>query len=94
MAKSILQPDGEKVCYVSGSTYNLDCHHQHILGGVANRKISDKYGLTVWLRHDIHMDLHDRNQALANELRKDAQRAFEKIYSHEKWMALFGRNFL
>ena len=92
MSKSIMQPDGEKVCYISGSRYNLDCHH--CIPGTANRKLSEKYGLTVWLRHDIHMDLHERNNDLKMQLKQDAQRAFEEKYSHEKWMEVFGRNYL
>ena len=90
MAKSIMQK--EKKCYVSGAEFNLDEHHA--LGGVANRKLSEKYGLKVWLRHDIHMDLHDRNKELEIQIKKDAQRAFEKKYSHEKWMKTFGKNYL
>lgn len=90
MSKSILQT--EKKCYITGAEYNLDLHH--VLGGVANRKISDKWGLVVWLRHDVHMDLHDRNKELEIQLKKDAQKAFEKLYSHEKWMELFRKNYL
>lgn len=82
----------EKKCYVSGATYNLDLHH--CMMGTANRKLADKYGLTVWLRHDIHMDLHGRNTELKTQLKQDAQRAFEKKYSHDKWMEVFGVNYL
>ena len=48
----------------------------------------------MWLRHDIHMDLHDRDKKLEIQLKQDAQRAFEKIYGHEKFMALFRKNYL
>lgn len=82
----------EKKCYISGAKYNLDCHH--IMTGTANRKLSDKYGLWIWLRHDIHMDLHDRDKELEIRLKQDAQRAFEKLYSHEEWMSLFRKNYL
>ena len=92
MSKSILQPDGEEACYISGSHYNLDCHH--IMGGTANRKIADKWGVWVWLRHDIHMDLHDRNTELKLQLKKEAQEAFEKLYGRDKWMSLFRKNYL
>lgn len=92
MGKSILQPDGEKVCYVSGSRINLDLHH--VMHGFANRKIADKWGIWCWLRHDIHMDLHDRDKELDLQLKQEAQEAFEKLYSHEKWMELFGKNYL
>lgn len=90
MAKSIMQT--EKKCYVSGAEYNLDSHH--VMTGTANRKLSEKYGLKVWLRHDIHMDLHDRNKELEIKLKQDAQRAFEEKYSHQLWMDIFKKNYL
>ncbi len=62
--------------------------------GTANRKISDKWGIWCWLRHDIHMDLHDRNKELEIQLKKEAQKVFEKLYSHEKWMELFKKSYL
>ena len=43
--KSILQR--EKKCWVTGDRYNL--HEHHIFGG-ARRKLSEKYGLKVYLR--------------------------------------------
>ena len=92
MSKSILQPENEKKCYISGSQHDLDCHH--CFAGTANRKIADKYGLWVWLRHDIHADLHDRNKELDYQLKRDAQKAFEKIYGHDKFMELFRKNYL
>ena len=90
MSKSILQT--EKKCYVTGAEYNLDLHH--CMTGIANRKLADKWGLTVWLRHDIHMDLHDRDKELEIRLKQDAQRAFEKIYGHDKWMSIFRKNYI
>lgn len=90
MSKSIMQDKEE--CYISGSRINLDKHH--CIHGGANRKLADKYGLWVWLRHDIHMQLHDRDKELDRQLEQDAQRAFEKKYSHEMWMALFRKNYL
>lgn len=90
MSKSILQT--EKKCYVTGAEYNLDLHH--CMPGVANRKLSDKWGLVVWLRHDIHMDLHDRDKELEIRLKQDAQRAFEKLYGHDKWMSIFRKNYI
>lgn len=91
MTKSILQPD-EKKCFVSGAEYNLDLHH--IYAGVGRRKISDKWGCVVWLRHDIHMNLHDRDKKLDLEIKQACQKRFEELYGHEKFMALFGKNYL
>ena len=64
------------------------------MGGVANRKLSEKYGLVVWLRHDIHTALHDRDKDLEIRLKQDAQRAFEKIYGHDKWFEVFKKNYI
>lgn len=90
MKASIMQT--EKKCYISGAEYNLDCHH--IMHGTANRKIADAWGIWIWLRHDIHMNLHDRDKELDYQLKKEAQEVFEKLYSHEKWMELFSRSYL
>ena len=67
LTKSILQPN-EKRCFISGSETNLDLHH--IYAGVGRRKLSDKWGCVVWLRHDIHMDFHERNKSLDFELKR------------------------
>lgn len=89
--KSILQSN--KVCYKTGSTLNLDKHH--IIGN-AYRNKAEKYGVWVYLRHDIHMWLHDTKdgQKYARTLKEEAQRAFEEKWSHAMWMDLFGRNYL
>lgn len=90
--KSILQTD--KACFLSGCTVQLEQHH--IFAG-PNRKNSDKYGLWVWLRHDLHneppMGAH-HNEALNNVLKMLGQMAFERKHSHEKFMQVFGRNYL
>lgn len=92
MSKSIMQHCEEPQCYITGSRINLDKHH--CVHGRANRKIAEKYGLWVYLRHDIHMNLHDKDKELDRELEQDAQRAFEKEYSREEWMKLIGKNYL
>ncbi len=89
-AKSILQGDN-KTCYVSGSSKELDCHH--IYAG-SRRKKSDEWGCWVWLRHSIHMALHQQDPELDKRLKRECQEAFEAIYGHEKFMELFGKNYL
>lgn len=90
MSDSIMQTKEE--CYVSGSRQNLDRHH--CLHGTANRKLAERYGLWVWLRHDIHMDLHERNKQLDRQLERDAQEAFERKYGHDLWIKIFRKNYL
>lgn len=92
MADSILQT--HKECYFCGFKADLECHH--IFAGVANRKISEKYGLKVWLCHRHHTGVegaqYDKTRNLM--LKQDAQAAFEKTHSHKEWMNLIRKNYL
>ena len=91
--KSIIQTDG-KGCYLCGKTVGLECHH--VFGGVANRKLSTRLGLTVMLCHDCHTGPHgaqyDKGKNLL--LKRDAQFAFERTHTRSEWMKLFGKNYL
>ena len=90
MAASIIQT--EKCCFVSGSVINLDKHP--CIHGRANRELAEKYGLWVWLRHDIHMSLHDRDKDLDRYLEQVAQEEFEKTHSREEYRRIFGKSYL
>ena len=89
---SILQT--EKECYITGSISQL--HKHHIYGG-SRRKTSDKWGCWVWLRADWH-NLSDYgvhfNKDLDTRLKRECQERFEKLYGHEKFMSVFGKNYL
>ena len=89
MTKSILQ--SEKECYITGATENLDRHH--CFQG-SRRQLSEKYGCVVWLRHDVHMRLHDSDRELDLRIKRDCQSAFESKYDHDTFMRIFGRNYL
>lgn len=90
MAKSIIYD--EPRCFFCGSTRDLQTHH--CIHGTANRKLADKYGLTVILcrRHHemVHMDV-----GMDIALKMEAQRAWEKQYgSRDDFMRVFGRSYL
>lgn len=93
MSKSIIQD--KKECYITGSTYNL--HKHHIFEGIANRKLSEKYGLWVYLRADWH-NMADYgvhfNKELDIELKVIAQRRFEEEYPQLSFLQIFGKNYL
>lgn len=89
MTPSIMQTEEE--CYVTGSTVNLDIHH--CFHG-SRRKAADEWGCWVWLRHDVHMDLHQRRPELDRRLKRECQEAFEARYGHEKFMEVFGKSYL
>lgn len=91
MTKSNLQH--YKSCYLCGSARNLESHH--CLHGTANRKKADLYGLTVWLCHDCHMRLHDRDTAADRHLQQVAQKYFEdNIGTREDFRREFGKSYL
>lgn len=91
--KSIIQE--EKRCYFTGAEYGL--HEHHVFKG-SRRKLSEQYGLKVWLRYDVHRLLHDHNapyETAENDLKAIAQQAFEdQGGTREEFMQHFGVNYL
>ena len=85
---------GDPRCYICGRVTELDLHH--VMGGTANRSLSDKYGLVVWLCREHHTGntgVH-RNYDKSERLKRLAQIAFEARHSHEEWMQIFRKNYL
>ena len=89
MSKSIMQD--EKKCFITGSQTQLECHH--CFDGI-RRKAADKYGCWIWLRHDLHRELHDRNKELDRMIKRACQERFEEVYSHQEFMEIFGKSYL
>lgn len=87
--KSIMQD--ERRCFITGCTQNLDRHH--VFHGI-RRKAAEEYGCWVWLRHDLHMELHDKNKDLDKMIERACQERFEEIYSHQEFMDVFGKSYL
>lgn len=85
----------EKECYATGATVGLDRHH--VFRG-SRRNHSEECGLWVWLRHDVHMKLHDHcppYETLENDLKREAQQAFEDNGgTREEFRAIFGASYL
>lgn len=92
MAKSIMQ--SEKACYFCGKTTGLEKHH--VFGGVANRPISEKYGLWLYLCHEDHVGVEGAqyNKEKNLKLKQEAQRAFQNYYGKSLWMQLIRKNYL
>jgi len=93
MTKSILQ-QGDPRCFYCGCRTGLESHH--IMAGTANRKLSEKYGLKVWLCNDHHTgkDGAQYSRKENQSLKQLAQIAFEARHSHEEWMEVFKKNYL
>lgn len=94
MSSSIIQRTKE--CYICQSICNLEEHH--IFYGTSNRKMSEKYGLKVFLCMEHHRGtygVHGKYSKELNEkLHKVGQKAFEKHYKSENFLQVFGKNYL
>lgn len=95
MAKSIVQDT--KICYITGSPFGL--HEHHVFYGNGLRKISEKYGLKVYLRADWHnttdYGVHF-NKSLDTWLKAKVQRIAMEHYGWtiEEFIEKVGRNYL
>lgn len=102
MSKSIMQD--EKECYLCRRMVGdkiplpdvwLESHH--VFSGTANRKLSERYGLKVWLCHWHHNEpptgAHFNAEA-ADVLHQAGQKAFEQRYPALDFKAIFGKNYL
>lgn len=72
----------------------LEDHH---VFGAANRIHSERWGMVARLCPACHRtdknSVH-RDAERAKELKADYQRKFEEQHGHEKFMKIFGRNYL
>lgn len=100
MAKSIMHNKEDGTCYLC-MLLNHDyarrsgLQEHHVEFGTAGRKLSEKYGMKVYLclqHHTVGPEAVHNNKANSGLLQHDAQKAFEKKYSHEMWMQVFGRD--
>ena len=100
MSKSIMQrKDG--TCYLCSKLNNGDwiqeVEEHHVMFGTADRKLSEHYGLKVYLclgHHRNSSEAVHRNKRNDLILKRDAQEAFMKKYPDKDWMEVFGRNYL
>lgn len=92
MMDSIMQD--RKECYICKDVHGL--HKHHVFRG-SHRKAAEKWGCWVWLRWDWHngerYGVHN-NPELERWLKRECQKEFEKRYGHEKFMEVFGKNYL
>lgn len=88
---SILQKTKE--CLLCHTTANLEEHH--IYPG-PRRRLSEEYGLKVWLCHEHHTGIAGVhfNKAFMQELKEWAQEVFVAEYGEELFFQRFGKNYL
>ncbi len=93
MARSIIDYKSNE-CFNCGATRNLEEHH--VFHG-PNRKLSERYGMKVRLCMYCHRDnkkgVHSDHK-FDLRLKKYAQEIFEKKYSRELFIQVFGKNYV
>lgn len=96
--KSILQ-EKDGVCYLCMTLHDdfrihKSLHEHHIFSGTANRRLSEAYGLKVYLCPEHHEDGPEaahKNKIVRLLLEETAKRAFEKAYPGKGFREIFGR---
>ena len=88
-------PEGE--FYSLTPQAQFDKHHIY---GAANRKVSEKHGFFVWIKHDLHNGnnpnaVHNNpNTGYDLMLKVKCQEVYEQTHSRAEFMKLIGRNYL
>lgn len=99
--KSILH-DKDGTCYLCmrlNNDYRIHAYleEHHVIPGAAGRRISEEYGLKVYLCMPHHRGsaaaVH-RNHDTMLLIQRDAQQAFERTRTREDWMRTVGRNYM
>lgn len=93
VAPSIMQDHRE--CYITGATRNL--HRHEVFFGRGQRQKSLEWGCWVYLRADYHNQSNygvHFNKELDDRLKRETQRRFMELYSFDKFMEVFGKNYL
>lgn len=86
------RPTADDICRYTGQAY---AQTHEVFGGWGKRQLSIKYGLQVKVSADIHRNIHRHPlTGLDLELKKEFQGIFEGKYGHEKFMELFGRDYI
>lgn len=85
--ESIIQARRE--CYVCHSPYVED---HHIFFGTANRRLSEKYGLKVWLCAEHHRGMTGvhHNRILDEKLKNLAEQKFREAYPYNFRRLFYG----
>lgn len=91
--KSIIQSDKD-ICYICKGRASEE---HHVIYGTANRKLSEKYGLKVYLCpfcHRIGKQAVHKNTSTDIKVKQAAQQIFNEVYPDLDFLTIFGRNYL
>lgn len=97
-AKSIMHEEKHRQrCYLCMMKYGdysakTGLERHHVMFGQGRRDKAEADGLTVYLCHDHHYEVH-RVAETRRRLCALAQDAYEMTHSREEWMIRYGRNY-
>ena len=82
------------MCVICG---NNATERHHVFGG-ANRKLSERYDLVIWVCAECHRGTHGIHgkygKARAERVKRWGQEKFEIENPGESFLKIFGRNYL
>ena len=103
--RSIMQNDTTR-CYLCGEPAKVNengiyerLEEHHVIFGCGRRKLSEQYGLKVYLHgetcHRNGKQSPHKNKLVRRAMEAAAQRAFEDVHgSSEEYIKVFGKNYL
>jgi len=85
-------------CFICGKT-GVPLERHHLIGGTANRRLSEKYGLVVYLCAECHRTgehAAHRDPETAKMLHQYAEKVWlkEQNATVEDFISVFGKNYL
>ena len=97
-----MHPKEDRTCYLCMKLHDIydtqvNLEEHHVFGGVANRPLSEKFGLKTYLcigHHRTSKEAVHMNADVAAVLKKDAQIAFEREYPELSFKDVFGKNYI
>lgn len=99
--KSIMQDKETHQCYLCmllDKDYSVkQTQEHHVIFGTANRKMSEKYGLKVYLclnHHTAGRESVHKNAGIAMILKRRAQIEFQRKWNGISFREIFGQNYI
>lgn len=101
--KSIMHDKKDRTCYLCMMLHGDDSRKEnlqehHVIYGNGRRKLSERYGLKVYLclHHHTYGSSEEAvhsNAEVSKILKKKAQEAFEEKYSELSFLKIFGKSY-
>lgn len=99
--KSVMHDKKDGTCYLCtmlhGDYSRKTTQEHHVFYGTANRRLSERYGLKVYLclaHHEYGPEAVHQKQELSLMLKKKAQKAFMERWPEMNFRSIFGKDVL